>query len=45
MVIESVASIPIKEALQELVDLIKEYCGGEINIYYLDKDLREIEIK
>lgn len=45
VVLESIASIPIKEAVQELADLIKKYCGGEIAIYYLNKDLQEIYIK
>lgn len=44
VVIESVASIPIKEAVEELASLIKEYCGGEITVYYLNKAFPEINI-
>lgn len=41
VVLESIASIPIKEAVEELSDLIKKYCGGQIFIYYLNKDSQE----
>ncbi|MBI3109802.1 hypothetical protein HYZ06_02055 [Candidatus Daviesbacteria bacterium] len=44
VVIESIASIPIKEAVQELADLIKKYCGGEITVYYLNKDSQSIDL-
>ncbi len=37
VVIESVASIPIKNAVEELEELIKKYCGGETSISYLRK--------
>lgn len=43
VVIESIASIPIKEAVEELTGLIKKYCGGEVKIYYLDKSNQEID--
>jgi DNA/RNA-binding domain of Phe-tRNA-synthetase-like protein len=45
VVIESIASIPIKDAVEELGDLIKQYCGGEIKIYYLNKDTQDIDLK
>lgn len=41
VVLESIAPIPIKEAVEELAELIKKYCGGQISIYYLDKDSQE----
>lgn len=44
IVIESVASIPINNAASELVDLVKQYCGAEITISYLNKDSSEINI-
>lgn len=37
IVLESIASIPIKEAVEKLSDLIKKYCGGQISVYYLDQ--------
>lgn len=37
VVLESVANIPIKKAVEELAALIKKYCGGEQTNYYLDK--------
>lgn len=45
VVLESIASIPIKKAVEELAELIKKYCGGQISIYYLDKDSQEVDIK
>lgn len=42
VVLESIASISIKEAVAELADLIKKYCGGEIFVYYLDKNSPQI---
>ncbi|MBI4039070.1 hypothetical protein HY384_03885 [Candidatus Daviesbacteria bacterium] len=42
-VIESIASISIKEAIEELAKLIKKYCGGEITIHYLNEDSKEID--
>lgn len=45
VVIESIASIPIKEAVEELANLVKEYCGGEVITYYLNKDCQEIDLK
>lgn len=44
VVIEGIASIPIKEAVEELAGLIKKYCGGETAVYYLDKGIQEIEL-
>lgn len=44
VVIEGIASIPIKEAVEELANLIKKYCGGEETIYYLDKNFPEIDL-
>lgn len=44
IVLESVASIPLKEAVEELADLVKKYCGGEITTHYLDKNSPELEI-
>lgn len=37
VVIESVAYIPMKNAVEELEELIKKYCGGETSISYLKK--------
>ncbi|OGE27099.1 hypothetical protein A2772_01570 [Candidatus Daviesbacteria bacterium RIFCSPHIGHO2_01_FULL_38_8b] len=45
VVLESIASIPIKEAVEELASLIKKYCGGQISVFYLDKDSQEIDLK
>ena len=45
VVLESIASIAIKEAAEELADLIQKYCGGQITIYYLNKDSQEIGLK
>lgn len=45
VVIESVASISIKKAVQELNSLIKKYCGGETKVFYLTKDVAEVELK
>lgn len=42
IVIEGLASIQIKDAVQELASLIKEYCRGTITISYLDENSREI---
>lgn len=44
VVIESIASIQIKDAVEELANLIKEYCKGEVAIYYLNKDIQEIDL-
>lgn len=44
VVLESIASISIKEAVEELADLIKKYCGGQISVFYLDKDYQEVII-
>ena len=44
VVIESIAYISIKEAVEELADLIKNYCAGEISIHYLDKSSQEIDL-
>ncbi len=44
VVLESVASIPIKEAVEKLAELIKKYCGGQISIYYLDHNSPEVDI-
>lgn len=41
VVLESIASIPIQEAVEELAGLIKKYCRGQIFIYYLNKDSKE----
>lgn len=45
VVIESISSIPIKEALEELVNLIKKYCGGQLTTHYLDKGSQVIDLK
>lgn len=42
VVIESIASIPIQDAVKELAELIKKYCKGKIIIHYLDKNSKEI---
>lgn len=44
VVLESIASIPIKEAVEELADLIKKYCRGQIFLYYLNQDSFEVNI-
>lgn len=44
VVIESIASIPIEKATEELNSLIKKYCGGETTIYYLTKDNPEAKL-
>lgn len=43
VVIEGIAGIKIKEALEELAGLLEKYCGGEITTYYLDKNSQQIE--
>ena len=43
--LESIASIPIKDAVEELASLIKKYCGGQISVFYLDKNSQEVDIK
>ena len=46
VVIESLAPIPedlAKDALNELVELLKKYCGGEITTYFLDKETKEVD--
>lgn len=45
VVLESIASIPIEDAVEELADLVKEYCGGEVITYYLNKDTQAIDLK
>ena len=45
VVIESIASTQIKGAVEELANFIKEYCGGEVKIYYLNKDHQEIDLE
>lgn len=42
VVLESIASIPIKEAVEELANLIKKYCGGQTSIFYLDQDYNQL---
>lgn len=44
VVTESIASIPIKDAVEELAGLVKEYCGGGVTIYYLNKDTQVTDL-
>jgi len=45
VVIESIASIPIEKAVEELNFLIKKYCGGKTKVFYLTKDVSEVELR
>jgi len=43
IVIESLVHISIENAIHEMSDLVKKYCGGEMSYCFLNKNLREIE--
>lgn len=47
LVIESLAPIPqsvAENATNELAELVKKYCGGEIQVHFLDDNNREADI-
>lgn len=44
VVLESIASIPIENAVEELSSFIKKYCGGETKVFYLTKDISEVKL-
>lgn len=47
LVIESLPPVPretVETAINELADLVKQYCGGMVSIAFLDKDKREAQL-
>ncbi len=44
VVIESIASIPIEGAVEELNSFIKKYCGGETKVCYVTEDISEVKL-
>ncbi|HCR71939.1 MAG TPA: hypothetical protein DIW23_10885 [Anaerolineae bacterium] len=47
LVIESLPPVPrnlVENAIHELADLVKQYCGGNVAIEFLDKNYRQINL-
>lgn len=44
VVIEGISNIPIKEAVEELAQLIKKYCGGDVVVHFLEESSQEVEL-
>lgn len=47
LVIESLPPVPhatVETAIQELADLVRQYCGGSVSNAFLDKDQRELKL-
>lgn len=47
LVIESLPPVPnelVQNAIQELADLIKQHCGGNVSINFLDKNNKQINL-
>jgi len=47
LVIEALPPVPhntVEAAINELADLVKQYCGGTISTVFLDKDNREVNL-
>lgn len=48
LVIEALPPVPrgtVETAISELADLVRQYCGGEVSIGFLDRDNREIALR